>query len=113
MMDARRAPRVRPSPRWLFAIVLGALIVSAAVLVAARYSGRRSTGGQNLPIRQIQLPTVLPDRTYSTDFPMTENPIDEAGNWLNGARDGLDWTDARSTAHKAFGTQPGNSTNPF
>lgn len=46
-------------------------------------------------------------RTYTTAFPSTENPISEGGNWINGGTTGLDWTDARTTPGKAFGTQPG------
>lgn len=52
-------------------------------------------------------------RTYATNFTATENPISEGGNWLNGAAVGLDWTNMRSTPGKAYGTQPGNSANPY
>ncbi|MGA2455827.1 MAG: hypothetical protein ABSG93_20185 [Solirubrobacteraceae bacterium] len=34
-----------------------------------------------------------PVRSYSTDFPLDENPISEGGMWLNGKADGIDWTD--------------------
>jgi hypothetical protein len=52
-------------------------------------------------------------RRYSTSFPLTENPIAEAGMWINGGTTGLDWTNARSTPGKIFGTQPGNSVNIY
>ena len=32
-------------------------------------------------------------RSYSTDFSTDENPVDEDGMWLNGKKDGIDWTD--------------------
>jgi hypothetical protein len=51
--------------------------------------------------------------TYTTNFPLTENPISEGGNWINGGTTGLDWTNVQTTTNKAFGTQPGNSPNPF
>jgi hypothetical protein len=50
--------------------------------------------------------------TYSTDFPLTENPISEGGKWINGGAVGLYWTDVRTTPGLAFGTQPGNSSGP-
>ncbi len=48
-------------------------------------------------------------RTYSTSFPLTENPISEGGVWINGGVTGLDWKDARTTPGKVFGTQTGSS----
>jgi hypothetical protein len=52
-------------------------------------------------------------RTYATDFPLTENPISEGGNWTNGKTDGIDWSDIRTTAGFAFGTQVPPSGPPF
>jgi PKD repeat protein len=43
--------------------------------------------------------------TYTTSFPLTENPISEGGNWINGGTVGLDWTNVRETPGFAFGTQ--------
>lgn len=37
-------------------------------------------------------------RSYSTDFPLTENPVSESGNWMNGATAGIDWGDVSTTA---------------
>lgn len=36
-------------------------------------------------------------KTYSTSFPLTENPISEGGMWINGATDGLDWGNVSTT----------------
>jgi hypothetical protein len=47
---------------------------------------------------------------YSTTFPLTENPISENGNWINGGTTGLDWHDCASTGGSpgfAYGTEPG------
>jgi hypothetical protein len=41
---------------------------------------------------------------YSTNFPSTENPISEGGNWTNGQTAGVDWTNVRTTPGIAFGT---------
>jgi len=47
-------------------------------------------------------------RTYSTSFPLTENPISEGGKWVNGGATGLDWTNIRTTANvKAYGSNSG------
>ncbi|MGQ0836069.1 MAG: hypothetical protein ACT4O5_14345 [Gammaproteobacteria bacterium] len=39
--------------------------------------------------------------SYTTNFPLTENPISEGGKWI---RNGLDWTNVRTTPGLAFGT---------
>jgi hypothetical protein len=45
--------------------------------------------------------------TYSTNFPKTENPISEGGRWKNGAADGIDFTNCRTTPGSLFGTESG------
>lgn len=47
-------------------------------------------------------------RTYTTNFPVTENPLTEGGNWRNGQRDGIDWKDFRTVPGLAYGTQLGS-----
>jgi hypothetical protein len=42
-------------------------------------------------------------RTYSTNFPLTENPISEGGNWINGGDVGLDWANIITTPGLAVG----------
>lgn len=46
-------------------------------------------------------------RTYATTFALTESPISEGGNWVNGKSTGLDWRDVRTTLGLAHGTQTG------
>jgi hypothetical protein len=51
-------------------------------------------------------------RTYSTNFPLTENPISERGNWINGGTTGLDWHDVRTQTSPfslAYGLQGGGA----
>jgi hypothetical protein len=48
-------------------------------------------------------------RTYTTAFPLTENPISEGGNWINGQANGLDWHDMSTTPGLAIGHQSGSS----
>ncbi len=46
-------------------------------------------------------------RTYSTSFPLAENPISEGGEWVNGGSVGLDWSDVETTPGLAFGLESG------
>ena len=48
--------------------------------------------------------------SYSTNFPLMENPISESGAWINGGVQGLDWTSVRTMPGMAVGTMPGNAT---
>jgi hypothetical protein len=36
--------------------------------------------------------------SYSTTFPLTENPISEGGSWTNGGATGLDWANVQTPA---------------
>ena len=42
-------------------------------------------------------------RPYSTTFPLTENPISEGGNWINGTSASTSWASVRTTTSFAFG----------
>ncbi len=44
------------------------------------------------------------NRPYGTSFPLTENPISENNNWINGLSTGLDWGNVQTTSGLAFGT---------
>lgn len=50
--------------------------------------------------------TVKPhtQKTYSTNFPLSENPVSEQGNWINGGTVGLDWGNVQTASGLAFGT---------
>ncbi len=41
--------------------------------------------------------------SYSTGFPLTEDPISESGNWINGEAVGLDWNNVQTIPGRAFG----------
>jgi hypothetical protein len=49
--------------------------------------------------------------TYSTNFPLTENPISESSRWINGGTTGLDWQNVRTTAGKAYGSATSTGYN--
>lgn len=44
--------------------------------------------------------------TYTTNFPLTENPISEGGNWINGGTTGLNWFNVQSVGGMAQGVGP-------
>jgi hypothetical protein len=46
-------------------------------------------------------------QTYTTEFDGTENPLSEAGRWVNNGRD---WTTIRKEGGIAYGTQTGKDT---
>lgn len=51
----------------------------------------------------------VPCRTYSTNFPLTESPISEGGNWINGSITGLDWGYISTTVGQTH-THPGTAS---
>lgn len=54
--------------------------------------------------------SILPaggSHSYTTNFPLTENPILEGGRWINGGSVGLDWTNVSTTPGIAIGHQVG------
>ena len=55
----------------------------------------------------LLLAAVAVAQTYTTNFPLTENPISEGGKWINAGVVGLDWNNIRTTPGFAFGTDPG------
>lgn len=68
-------------------------------------------GSMLVRFANVQVSNVpLPGRSYTTAFPLTENPISENGNWINGGVVGLNWTNIRTTLNKAFGTESGTGT---
>jgi len=78
------------------------LAMALSVVVAAWY----------LAYRLVRLPRVASaaagtSLTYTTNFPLTEDPIWEHGRWVNGKKDGLDWANVRTTPGFAFGTEIG------
>ena len=52
--------------------------------------------------------TVARAGTYVTSFPLTENPISEGGNWINGETVGLDWSDVKTVNGTAMGASTGS-----
>jgi len=49
--------------------------------------------------------------TYTTTFPLTENPISQSGHWINGGTVGFDWCNVDTKGNRpglAYGTETGS-----
>jgi hypothetical protein len=69
------------------------------------FNGFAATDGGSTARANLALASSSPG-TYTTNFPLTENPISEGGIWTNGAAVGLDWSNVQTTGGvKAWGTQ--------
>jgi hypothetical protein len=54
----------------------------------------------------LLLPSLLwAANYYTTNFPLTENPISENRKWINGKDVGIDWANVRTTPGRAYGTE--------
>ncbi len=51
--------------------------------------------------------------TYTTTFPLTENPISEGGNWIGGLEGGLDWSDMQTGGGVASGMVRSNNGGQY
>jgi len=53
-------------------------------------------------------PPPAPQKTYTTSFPLGENPLSESQRWINGGTTGLDWANVQTVPSLALGTQTGS-----
>jgi hypothetical protein len=81
-------------------LVIGSSAITLVIMLGLWYPATR---GANIP----PVASTGTHGTYTTTFPLTENPISEGGNWINGQTDGLDWTNVRTTPGFAFGVESG------
>jgi hypothetical protein len=85
-------------------MVRSATLILVGILAAIFYVATRSPS--LLPVASASGGTA---RTYTTKFPLTEDPISEGGKWINGKKNGLDWANVRTTPGFAFGTEIGGN----
>jgi hypothetical protein len=83
-------------------LFIGSAVSILAVVLLLWYVAARDTDFQPSPSV-----SGGPRRTYTTNFPLAENPIFEGGNWINGQTAGRDWANVRTTPGLAFGTESG------
>ena len=89
-----------------------ALSSFAIALVFVMLLLNRAMKGKSIRPRTSSAPRT--QRTYTTNFPLTENPISESENWTDGHAVGLDWSNIQTTAGRAYGEvlAPGNYNDP-
>src|SRR5262249_13834817 len=46
-------------------------------------------------------------QSYSTTFPVNENPLSESGKWIDGKAVGLDWTSVAAAGGLVYATESG------
>jgi len=91
------------------------VILSALAYLKVRQINTAPSARSRTGMRGAQVPqwTRGTHRSYTTNFPVTENSISEGGNWTNGKSDGVDWSDVRTSAGVAFGTQVPPTGPPY
>lgn len=80
-------------------VVIGSTAITIALVW---YLASRSVG-----IRPLTSAPSGTHGTYSTHFPLTENPVSEGGHWINGQAAGVDWANIQTSSGFAFGTESG------
>jgi hypothetical protein len=80
---------------------IGAATITLVIVLLLWYLG--TEGLRNIPIAYAQSGT----RTYTTNFPLTENPISEGGNWINGGAYGFN--NVQTTGGFAGGVGPAST----
>jgi len=78
---------------------LGILFLLSVVLMACS-SGRPGASGGNGGAGGG------PNQSYTTNFPLAETSVSEAGRWINGGTTGLDWDNVQTQMNFALGTSP-------
>jgi len=68
-----------------------------------------TSGASNTASATTQASAGSINGSYSTTFPLTENPIGEGGSWTNGGATGLGWANVQTTPGLSFGTGPINA----
>jgi hypothetical protein len=79
------------------------LALTAAFVTA--FSG--CTDKTKTPTASAPVPALTPAphvNTYTTSFPLTENPMTEGGRWMEGKTVGIDWGNISTTPGLAIGT---------
>lgn len=97
-MDPRIAnhdPFVRLSTSVLLALVLSIQLSACSASSNGSFDTRSPSSAR-------------PQRIYMTSFSVSENPLSESGNWVDGGRTGLDWASVQTASGLAFGTESGS-----
>jgi hypothetical protein len=77
--------------------------LTLAVAFVAAVSGCSSTNKKASANAAIPVAVHPHFNTYTTNFPLKENPISEGGHWISGKTVGIDWGDVSTTPGLAVG----------
>ena len=82
------------------------LTLALTVAFTAAFSG--CTDNTKAPTASAPVTAATPPaphvNTYTTNFPLTENPMSEGGKWMEGKTVGIDWGNISTTPGLAIGT---------
>jgi hypothetical protein len=79
-----------------------ALALALAAVFAAATSGCSKAAKEPSPV-VAPTPVVAHVNTYTTKFPLKEDPISEGGRWMDGKAVGIDWGNISTTPGLAIG----------
>jgi hypothetical protein len=80
-----------------------AKFLSIGVAVAFAVTTFGCSSGSKQPSARAAIPVAAHVNTYTTNFPLKENPISEGGRWIGGKTVGIDWGDISTTPGLAIG----------
>jgi hypothetical protein len=92
---ARRSFPVSFRLATLYLRFLSFVVTAAVVVTAAGCSANNPTKAPSA--------AAPPGNSYTTSFPLKENPISEGGRWMDGETVGLDWGNVSTTPGLAIG----------
>lgn len=75
--------------------------LALVIACVATVSGCSSSSKK--PPARTAVPVAIHVHTYTTNFPLKENPISEGGRWMSGKAVGIDWGDISTTPGLAIG----------
>lgn len=85
-----------------FAFITRFLALTLATSFAIAFSGCSSSTNEK-PSVSAPPPAAAPVHTYTTSFPLKENPISEGGRWIDAKSVGIDWGNVSTTPGLAVG----------
>ena len=85
----------------------GVLVFLLLAIVGFRLLSRSRTPDVPSNLREALPIPKGRHQSYSTIFPVTENPLSEGGKWIDGKVAGLDWTSVAASGGLVYGTESG------
>jgi hypothetical protein len=89
----------------------GFCLAVIVVLLAVGLVWLHSKGRSAEPVIPVETALGVPSgqhNSYTTNFLAKEEPLDEGAKWISGKSTGVDWSDVRTSAGLAYGTELGS-----